>query len=186
MSRLIIASVGRERIDRLLDVVRRAQQAELLAAEGDEDHASGPAASAASRSAISISIAAPDALSSAPLWTLPVLSRVEAAEPAEPEVIVVRADDQRLVPEHRVAAGQQADDVAALEPGHVRVLGHRRVARDRERLEPAARRRLQPDRLEPAREIGRRRVGARAAGQPAAEPVVAQEPDVVERERPAA
>src|SRR3954469_23112217 len=97
-------------------------------------------------------------------------------------MVVVGADDQRLVPKHRVAPRQEADHVTALEPRHVGVLGHRRVTRDGKRLEPAAGRGLQADRFEPAREVGRRGVGARASREAAAEPVVAQEPDVVQRE----
>ena len=96
-------------------------------------------------------------------------------------MIVVRADDDGLVPQDRVTARQQADHVFAREPRHMRVLGHRRVPGDGELLEPAAGGRLKPDRLKPPREVRGGGVGARAAGQPSAEPVVAEELDVVQR-----
>jgi hypothetical protein len=107
---------------------------------------------------------------------------VEAPEAAEAEVVVMRADDDRLVPQHRVASGQQADHVATLEPRHVRVLGHGRVARNGERLKPSACGRLEPHGPESTRQVGGGGVGAGASRQASVEPVVAQEPDVVERQ----
>ena len=70
MSKLIIITVEASGIERMLDVVLRAEQPPLLAREGDEDDAAGqgvargPPAGGPSP----CTIAVPDALSSAPLW----------------------------------------------------------------------------------------------------------------------
>ena len=137
---------------------------------------------AASRWAIWISIAAPEALSSAPLCTLPVLSGIEAAEAAEAEVIVVRADDDGLVAQHRVAAGQKADHVLARPARHVGVLatGASRATVKDWNQPPAAG--WSPTCPEPPGQVGGRRVGAgECPSSVRPEPVGAEEPDVVQR-----
>ncbi len=97
-------------------------------------------------------------------------------------MVVVRADDDGLVPEPGIVAGEHADHVAARQPAHVGVLRHGGVRLDPEGLKPAAGRGLQADGSEPARQVGGGGVGARGAGEPAGQAVTAQKPDVVERQ----
>ena len=159
MSRLTIASVVASGIDRLLHIMCRTQKTELLATEGDEDHRAGRRRRGESRGDLDQHCRSRRVV----VGTVVHLARavgVEASELAEPQMIVVRADDHRLVAQHRVPARQQADDVAPLCADHVRALRSRRVSRDRKDLKPAACRRLKARLFEPASEIRRRRIGA--------------------------
>ena len=96
-------------------------------------------------------------------------------------MIVVGTDDDGLVAQHRVAAREEPDHVLRPQAADVGVLRHGRFLRHGEGLEPASRGRLKSDLLEPPGEVGGGRVGPGGAGHPAAEPVVAETTDVVDR-----
>ncbi len=96
-----------------------------------------------------------------PVVNLPRAVGVEAAEAAEPEMIVVRPDDHRLVAQDRIPPGEQSDHVVSPGADDVCLLRHRRILGDGECLEPPVRRGLQSDLPKPAGKVRRGGVGAR-------------------------
>ena len=136
---------------------------------------------AASRAATWISAAAPGGVVIGAVVYQAGAVRVQAAEAAESQMVVVGAEDDGLIAQHRIAAGQDADHVLADQRAGVRLSGSGRFPAHRERLEPPAGGRLKPDLGKSAGQVGGSRIGAARAGHPALEPVVAQEPDVIEQ-----
>ncbi len=168
-----------QRIDRVLHVVRRAQQPQLLAAERDEEHGArrglpGEAAGQLDQHGGARGVVVGTVVH------LAAAVRVERAEAPQTQVVVVGPDDHGLVPEHRVVAGEEPDDVLGAEPAHVGMLRHRGLLGHGEGLEPASGGGLEPDLLEPARQVRRGGIRPLGSGHPSPEAVIAQEADVVE------
>jgi hypothetical protein len=106
---------------------------------------------------------------------------VQATEPAKTQMIVMRAQDHGLIPEHRVPAGQNADHVLAGRSGCWGLPDCGRVSPDRKGLKPASRSGLKSDFGKPPRQVGGGRIGSGRAGHPALEPVIAEKLNVVEQ-----
>jgi hypothetical protein len=69
---------------------------------------------------------------------------IQAAESAATEVIVVRAQNDGLVPEHGIVTGKDANHIAPDQRTSPGVPAGGRISADRERLEPSAGGRLKP------------------------------------------
>ena len=124
-----------ERINRLLHVMSRAQQPQLFAAEGNEHHRPGRRRGGQpccyldergySRGIIVGAVVNPAGAVG-----------IQAAEPTESQMIVVSAENDRLIPQHGISARQNPDHILSEK---TRLAPRRRsIATYVERLEPAS------------------------------------------------
>src|SRR5215207_1343842 len=166
-------------IDRLLHVVRRTEEAQLLSTERDENDGSCRWGGSQSCGHLDQCSGAGSIVVS-PVVHLAGTIGIEAAKTAESQVIVMRAQHDRLVPEHGIAAGENANHIHA-NHGTLPLPSSGALAAYCEGLKPAAGSRLKSDLRKASCEVRRCGVGARRAGHAAFQAVVAEKSDVVEQ-----
>ena len=126
-------------IDRLFHVVGRADEAKLLTTEGDEDHGSCGRRSGQASRHLNEGRYSGGVIISAVVYR-PGAVGIQAAEAAEPQMIVMGAQNDSLVPENAVTPGKNPNDVLS-DQGAGGRSRRRCVSPQGERLEPSSRRR---------------------------------------------
>ena len=106
--------------------------------------------------------ATPEALSSAPLCGLAGAVRIERAERAAAQVVVVRTDDDHLIAQHRIGTRKEADHVAAHAAGRATFWAAPPSTLNSWNQPPAGA--CEPDLLEPLLDVRRGGVGIGGAG----------------------